>query len=89
MYLSDIFLVLGVSFGIEQSELRSLLGSGQVVGSPVVRVLESADGARFLRQVDVGRTIGVDKFTGTNTSILSAISDQFGNLVSAFPGVLQ
>lgn len=83
------FFGSGSRFSIGEGELRSLLGSRQVVGSPVVRTLESADGTRFLRQVDIGRTIGVDKFTGADTSILSILSDKFGNLVTAFPGVLQ
>jgi filamentous hemagglutinin len=87
--LESHFLGSGSRFSIGEGELRSLLGSRQVVGSPVVRTLESADGTRFLRQVDIRRTIGVDRFTGTDTSILSILSDKFGNLVTTFPGVLQ
>jgi filamentous hemagglutinin len=55
----------------------------------VIRQLESADGVRYLREVDVGRPIGFDRFADTNTSILTVMSDRFGNLVTAFPGVLQ
>jgi hypothetical protein len=79
----------GSQFNIAQGELRTLLGSRQVVGSPVVRTLESADGVRYLREVDIGRTIGFDKFAGADTSILSVTSDKFGNLITAFPGVLK
>jgi filamentous hemagglutinin len=83
------FVGAGSRFSISQAQLRSLLGSKQVVGSPVVRTLESADGTRFVRQLDIGYTIGVDKFSGANTSILTVLSDKYGNLVTAFPGILQ
>jgi hypothetical protein len=73
------FAGTGSRFSIAQAQLRSLLGSKQVVGSPVVRTLESADGTRFVRQLDIGYTIGVDKFSGANTSILTVLSDEFGN----------
>ena len=72
-----------------QSELRGLLGSKQVVESPVVRTLEGPGGTQSLRQIDLGQSIGVDKFTGANTSTLSVITDGFGNLVTTFPGVLR
>jgi filamentous hemagglutinin len=83
------FAGTGSRFSIAQGELRDLLGSRQVVASPVVRKLESADGVLYLREVDVGRIIGFDKYAGADTSILSVISDRFGNLVTAFPGVLK
>lgn len=87
--LARHFAGTGSQFSISQAQLRSLLGSKQVVGSPVVRTLESADGMRFVRQIDDGYTIGVDRFTGANTSTLTVLSDGSGNLVTAFPGILQ
>ncbi len=83
------FAGAGSRFSIPQAQLRSLLGSRQVVGTPVLRTLDSADGTRFVRQLDVGYTIGVDNFSGTSTSTLTVLTDKFGNLVTAFPGILR
>ena len=79
----------GSQFSIAQSELRALLGSKQVVGSPVLRTLEGPGGTQYLRQIEMGQAMGVDKFTGANTSTLTAISDGLGNLVTAFPGTVR
>jgi hypothetical protein len=40
----------------------------------------------FSRIVDASRNIGIDRTTGTPTSIYSIITDKSGNLVTAFPG---
>jgi hypothetical protein len=45
-------------------ELRDLLQSKPVVSTPVTRMVNSADGVRYVREVDVGRWIGADKFSG-------------------------
>jgi hypothetical protein len=79
----------GSQFSISQSELRSMLSSRQVVGSPV-RVLQNPGGEiTYLRQVDMGQTIGFDKYAGAETSTLTVITDSAGNVESAFPGVLR
>lgn len=81
----------GSQFAITQDEVRSLLGSKGVVGSPIVRNLPNVTapgGLTYLREVDVGRVIGVDKLTGSDTTILSIITDVRGNLQSTFPGRL-
>lgn len=79
----------GSQFSIAQSELRALLGSKQVVGSPVLRTLEGPGGTQYLRQIEMGQVMGVDKFTGANTSTLTVITDGFGNLATPFPGILR
>ena len=77
----------GSQFSLSKDCLISLLQSKQVVGSPITRVL---DGGNFLRQVNVGRNIGFDKFNGNKAaSTLSVITDKFGNLVTATPGVIK
>jgi hypothetical protein len=77
-------------FSVGQSELKSLLQSKQVVGSPVTRTIESADGLRYVREIDMGRAIGVDAMNGNAaTSVMTTMSDKFGNLITAFPGVLK
>ena len=77
-------------FSISEAELRTLLSSKGVVQTPVTRVIESADGPRYLRQVETGSSIGFDKFNdGAATSTMTVLTDKFGNLVTAFPGVLK
>jgi len=77
-------------FSIEEPELRSLLQSEEVVSTPITRTIDSADGVRYVREVDIGHSIGVDKFSGGQpTSVMTVMTDKFGNLVTAFPGVLK
>jgi len=63
------------------------LGSKNVVGSPV----EALPSGQFVRQVDVGRTIGnlPANAGGAPTSTITIITDGAGNLVNAFPGPLK
>lgn len=73
-----------------EPELHGLLQSKTVVSTPLTRMVDNADGVRYVREVDVGRSIGMDKFTGgQSTSIMTVMTDKFGNLVTAFPGVLK
>jgi hypothetical protein len=77
-------------FSLAEADLRKVLGSSQEVNSPVVRTLESADGIRYVREFDAGRVIGTDRFQGNQaTPLITIIADRFGNLVSAFPGLLK
>ncbi len=77
-------------FTVPQDELRQILQSKEVVSTPVTKVLPSADGPRFVREVDVGKNIGTDKFNNFSpTTKMSVLTDEAGNLVSAFPGVLK
>ncbi len=49
-------------FTISQDELKSLLQNKDIVKTPVTRTLESADGIQYVREIDVGKNIGLDKF---------------------------
>jgi len=51
-------------FSIGEPELRGLLQNKTVVSTPVTRMIDNADGVRYVREVDVGRSIGTDKFSG-------------------------
>ena len=74
-------------FSIGQDELRDILGDKNVIGAPV----EALPSGQFVRQVDVGRTIGNLPINsgGAPTSIISIVTDEAGNLVSSFPGPLK
>jgi len=77
-------------FTVSQPELRKLLQSKQVVGTPVSGTLHSADGIRYVREVNVGSPIGLDKYSGFQpTSTMTVLTDKFGNLVTATPGVIK
>ncbi len=76
-------------FTIGQSELRTLLQSQEVVGTPITRTLESAQGIRYVREVYLGQPIGVDKFSGQSTSIMTVLTDKFGNLITTTPGLIK
>ncbi|CAK7040703.1 MAG: hypothetical protein DELT_00769 [Desulfovibrio sp.] len=75
-------------FTLTQTEVRQLLQSDAVVKSPIIGELASTQGPRFVREVDMGRVVGVDKFTSANTTIMTVFTDARGNLVTAFPGVI-
>ena len=77
-------------FTISPNDLRSLLQSKDVVGTKVTRILNSNDGARFVREVRLKQNIGLDKFNDMKpTSTMSVLTDKFGNLVTATPGVIR
>jgi RHS repeat-associated protein len=75
---------------ISSDELRVLLQSNNVVKSPIVKTLQSNDGIRYIREVDVGKYIGSDKFNDFNlTSIMTVMTDEYGNLITATPGLVK
>ena len=55
----------------------------------MTRTLESAQGIRYVREVDLGRPIGIDKFGGQPASIMTILTDRFGNLITTTPGVIK
>lgn len=59
------------------------------MNTPVSRILLSRDGFRYVREVDVGRNIGIDKFTGQPTSIMTVMTNARGDLVTATPGLIR
>jgi RHS repeat-associated protein len=74
-------------FTVSEKELKSLLQSEQVVGSPVVGILRDGDNVTFVREVDMGRPIGVDKYDDWRaTNVMTVVTDRYGNLQSATPG---
>jgi len=77
-------------FTVTQGELRGILQSKHVVGTSVTRILQSAHGIRYVREVDLGRQIGLDKFDSFNpTNVMSVLTDEFGNLVTTTPGIIK
>ena len=77
-------------FTISPNELKSLLQSKNVVNTPITKTLQSADGTRYAREVNVGKNIGLDKFSDMQpTSTMTVLSDRYGNIVTATPGVIK
>ncbi|CAH8713354.1 phage late control D family protein [Paenibacillus thiaminolyticus] len=85
-------------FSITPDELKGVLQSKEVVNTPVSRVLYSdiklANGtiekqARYVREVTLDCNIGIDKFSGSPTNIMTVLTDKYGNLVTATPGVIK
>jgi hypothetical protein len=77
-------------FSLTVVELRTILSSRDAVGSPVIRSIESENGILYLRQFDAGQIVGTDRFNGNQaTSVMTIMSDKFGNLVTTFPGKLK
>lgn len=52
-------------FAIGGSDVRKLLQDPNTVSTPITRELPSADGIRYVREVNVGRLIGTDKFNNS------------------------
>ena len=78
-------------FTVSQNELRTTLQSPEVVNSPVVRTVQSAEhGTLYVREPNLGRPIGTDKYNNFQpTSTMTVMTDRFGNLVTATPGVVR
>lgn len=69
---------------------KSIFNAGEDVQG-LIKAAESAPptrmgGGDFVRVVDAGRPIGIDRATGAPTSTYSVITKPNGNLVNAFPG---
>lgn len=77
-------------FTVSENELRNILQSSTVVSAPITSVTTCLkDQTCYVRVIDLGHSVGIDKFTNQSTSTLSVMTDKFGNLVTATPGVLK
>lgn len=77
-------------FTISQDELRSLLTSKDIVKSPVIRSPNSADGVRYVREVTLNKSIGLESFNNFKpTSTMTILTDKHGNLVTVTPGEIK
>jgi RHS repeat-associated protein len=77
-------------FSITEGEVRGLLQSKDVVNTPVSRTIDTKGGLLYVREFDAGRAIGFDKFSGgQETSTMTILTNKFGELESAFPGMLK
>lgn len=76
-------------FTVGQAELRTLLQSDEIVRTPITRIVESAEGPRYVGEIELGRPIGIEKFSGQPTSIMTVLTDKYGNLVTTTPGVIK
>lgn len=74
-------------FSIGRDELKDILSDQNLVGSPV---RQSGTSGNYVREFDVGRTVGNLPINagGQSTSWVTVITDGYGNLVNTFPGTL-
>lgn len=71
-------------------KLRHFYQRPDVVNKPVynpVQIGGKVETKKFVRQVDVGKPIGVDQ-SGKKTLDITIITDRKGNLINTFPGKL-
>ncbi|WP_084069108.1 adhesin [Paraburkholderia heleia] len=77
-------------FTISKSELSNLLKDPNTVSTQIRKTVQSGSGVSYVREVDTGRVIGTDKFNNNQpTTVMTVLTDQYGNLVTAFPGKLK
>jgi filamentous hemagglutinin len=64
-----------------------MLSNKYIVNSPVIRSIDSVNGIRYVREVNLNKSIGLDKFNEFKpTSTMTILTDRNGNLVTATPG---
>ena len=71
------------NFIISQEKLIDILQNEKTVNTLAYR--EPSFG-NYIRNVDTGRNIGIDKTTKSSTSTMTVITDSKGNLVTTYPG---
>jgi len=52
--------VNATQFSIGEGDLRSLLQDPNTISTPNTRQIPNADGIRYVREINVGKTIGID-----------------------------
>jgi len=74
-------------FTISRTDAEALLQQKDVIQSPAIFDTKSGN---YIRQVDVGKIIGQTplKQGGHQTSVITVITDEAGNLINYFPGRL-
>lgn len=78
--VNDIAKFAGKSKFNEGENLSALINSGTQQ-----RMIQQANG-NFARTWDAGRSIGIDRVTGQQTSVMTVITRPNGELITAFPG---
>jgi hypothetical protein len=78
--VNNIAKYAGKSKFNEGENLSALINSGTQQ-----RMIQLGNG-NFARTWDVGRPIGADRATGRQTSVMTVITRQNGELITAFPG---
>lgn len=77
-------------FIISLQELRSILSDKSVVNVPITRALYSNKGDRYVREVNLDKAVGTDKFNDFQpTSITTILTDKSGNLITVSPRIIK
>ncbi len=79
-------------FTISEIELKILLSSRYVIKTPITRIIQSSEGLlyeRVVQRISIN-PIGLNKMNNFQpTSIFTILTDRFGNLVTATPGLIK
>ncbi|WP_233833535.1 adhesin [Paraburkholderia sp. ZP32-5] len=77
-------------FTISESDLRNLLQDPNTVSTPISKTVQSGTDVSYVREVNTGQVIGTGKFNNNQpTTVMTVLTDRYGNLVRAFPGKLK
>lgn len=76
----------GISKFANKSKFNSSENVVDLIKSSTQQPMVKQANGNFSRTFDVGRKIGTDMTTGNQTSIMTVITNETGNLVTAFPG---
>lgn len=76
-------------FTISQVDLKLILQSDDISKIKISRVINSKDEKLYERVIILDKYIGIDKFTKNSTNIITILTDDLGNLVTATPGRLK
>ena len=76
-------------FTISQVDLKLILQSNDISKIQISRVVNSKDEKLYERVIILDKYIGIDKFTKNSTNVITILTDNIGNLVTAMPGRLK
>lgn len=73
-------------FTISQVDLKLILQSNDISKIQISRVINSNNEKLYERVIILDKYIGIDKFTKNSTNVITVLTDDLGNLVTATPG---
>ena len=69
--------------------MKNIKTRGRFVCLVVIVAYSMDHGDVFIREIVLNNIIGIDKFTNQATNMLTVLTDEFGNLITACLGVIK